>query len=189
MIKTHSLKLQPLNNLGKSLHTLETSLTGKALDFGSSEYGFDPRVSNIRYNSYAYVINHLNLAIARKKLRIRFKYTRRTLDLTKALFTIGYISHYSIVSEKSPLSDHKLFDSKNSWIYVNTIFFKNTPFFKSLRLVSTPSKKHTTTLKGLRVINLSIKSSVIVLSTPYGIIDHREALRIGTGGTILCIAS
>jgi ribosomal protein S8 len=69
------------------------------------------------------------------------------------------------------------------------VFFKNTPFFKSLRLLSTPSKKHTTTLKGLRLINLSIKSSVIILSTPYGIIDHREALRIGTGGAILCIAS
>jgi ribosomal protein S8 len=36
---------------------------------------------------------------------------------------------------------------------------------------------------------LSIKSSIVILSTPYGIIDHREALRIRTGGTILCIAS
>ena len=168
---------------------METSLTGKALDFGSSEYGFDPRVSNIRYNSYAYVVNHLNLAISKKKLRIRFKYTRKTLELTKALFNIGYVSNYSIVAETQILTSSGLPNSKNSWIYVNTIFFKNTPFFKSLRLVSTPSKKHTTTLKALRVINVSIKSSIIILSTPYGIIDHREALRIGTGGTILCIAS
>ena len=168
---------------------LETSLTGKALDFGSSEYGFDPRVSNIRYNSYAYVVNHLNLAISKKKLRIRFKYTRKTMELTRALFSIGYISNYSVVTENPILTNSKLPNSKNSWIYVNTIFFKNTPFFKSLRLVSTPSKKHTTTLKALHVINISIKSSIIILSTPYGIIDHREALRIGTGGTILCIAS
>jgi ribosomal protein S8 len=80
---------------------LETSLTGKALDFGSSEYGFDPRVSNIRYNSYAYVVNHLNLAISKKKLRIKFKYTRKTLELTKALFSIGYISNYSVVTNSS----------------------------------------------------------------------------------------
>lgn len=166
---------------------METSLTGKALDFGSSEYGFDPRVSNIKYNSYAYAVNHLNLAISRKKLRIRFKHTRKTLELTKALFSIGYISNYSVVID----NPRSILPGKanNAWIYVSTIFFKNTPFFKSLRLVSTPSKKHTTTLKGLRVINLSIKSSIIILSTPYGIIDHREALRIGTGGTILCIAS
>jgi ribosomal protein S8 len=170
-------------------YTLETSLTGKALDFGSNEYGFDPRVSNIRYNSYAYVVNHLNLAMSRKKLRIRFKYTRKTLELTKALASIGYVSNYSIVSGSLYPKTINLHNSRNSWIYVNTILFKNTPFFKSLRLVSTPSKKHVTTLKGLQVINLSIKSSIIILSTPYGIIDHREALRIGTGGTILCIAS
>jgi ribosomal protein S8 len=91
-----------------------------------------------------------------------------------------------VVSENSL---YKTEHNTNSWIYVNTTFFKNTPFFKSLRLVSTPSKKHTTTIKGLRIINLSIKASVIILSTPYGIINHREALRIGTGGTILCIAS
>jgi ribosomal protein S8 len=168
---------------------LETSLTGKALDFGSNEYGFDPRVSNIRYDSHAYVINHLNLAISRKKLRVRFKYTRKTLELTKALFSIGYVSNYSVVSKHTTLKFTKSLNSKNSWIYVSTVFFKNTPFFKSLRLVSTPSKKHITTLKGLKVINLSIKSSVVILSTPYGIIDHREALRVGTGGTILCIAS
>ena len=168
---------------------METSLTGKALDFGSNEYGFDPRVSNIRYNSRAYVINHLNLAISRKKLRIKFKYTRKTLELVKALFTIGYISNYSIVSTDLQGVTGKLLSSKTSWIYVNTMFFKNTPFFKSLRLVSTPSKKHTTTLRGLQVISKSIKSSVLVLSTPHGVIDHHEALRIGTGGTIVCIAS
>ena len=93
---------------------METSLTGKALDFGSSEYGFDPRVSNIRYNSYAYVVNHLNLAISKKKLRIKFKYTRKTLELTKALFSIGYISNYSVVSENLLITDTKQFDSKNS---------------------------------------------------------------------------
>lgn len=168
---------------------METSLIGKALDFGSNEYGFDPRVSNIRYNSYAYVVNHVNLATSRKKLSIKLKYTRKTFELTQALFSIGYISNYSVVSKNPFTICRPQQETKFRWIYLSTSFFKNTPFFKSLRLVSTPSKKHTTTLKGLRVINLSIKSSVLILSTPYGIIDHREALRIGTGGTILCIAS
>lgn len=166
-----------------------TSLTGKALDFGSNEYGFDPRVSSMRYNSYAYVVNHLNLAISRKKLRIKLKYTRKTHQLVKTLFTIGYISNYIVITEGSNSSNITDNFNKKTWMYINTVFYKQTPFFKSLRLVSTPSKKHTTTLKALKVINLSIKSSVVILSTPYGIIDHREALRIGTGGTILCIAS
>lgn len=167
---------------------METSLIGKALDFGSNEYGFDPRVSNLYYNSYAYVVNHLNLAISRKKLRIKIKYTRRTLDLVKVLFSVGYISHYSVITP-SKLSAHCSPNSQNSWIFVTLLFFRNTPFFKSLRLVSSPSKKHTTTLKGLQLINVSIKSSLLILSTPYGIVDHREALRLRTGGVILCIVS
>ena len=166
-----------------------TSLTGKALDFGSNEYGFDPRVSNIQYNSYAYVINHLNLAISRNKLFIRINHTKKTLSLVKALYKIGYISNYSLIGSNLKNITMQSNKYRTGFIYINLIFFKNTPFFKSLRLVSSPSKKHVTTLKALSTINSSIKSSVLILSTPYGLIDHREALRIGTGGMILCIAS
>lgn len=168
---------------------METSLIGKALDFGSNEYGFDPRVSNIQYNTYAYVVNHLNLAISRKKLFIKIVNTKKTLNLVKALFKIGYISNYSVVGPHNKQGAYKQYGFDTGSIYINLIFFKNTPFFKSLRLVSSPSKKHVTTLKALGTINASIKSSVIILSTPYGLMDHREALRMGTGGIILCIAS
>ena len=165
---------------------METSLIGKALDFGSNEYGFDPRVSNIRYNTYAYVVNHLNLAISRKKLFIKIKYTKKTLSLVKALHKIGYISNYSVIVKAPTKWDSYLSQAS---IVINLIFFKNTPFFKSLRLISTPSKKHTVSLRALNVINTSVKSSMIIVSTPYGVIDHKEAIRIGTGGTLLCIAS
>ena len=158
---------------------METSLIGKALDFGSNEYGFDPRVSNIRYNSYAYVINHLNLAISRKQLRVKIKHTKKTLELVKVLHRIGYLNNFSVV----------VTHDKTSYIYMSPSFFKNTPFFKSLRLVSTPSKKHFTTLKALNVINKTVNSSVLIMSTSYGILDHKEAIKIRTGGTILCIAS
>ena len=168
---------------------METSLIGKALDFGSNEYGFDPRVSNIQYNTYAYVVNHLNLAIARKKLFIRIVHTKKTLSLVKVLFKIGYISNYSIINSSLQNNINKTGNSSNGYIYINLVFFKHTPFFKSLRLVSSPSKKHVTTLKALGTINTSIKSSVLILSTPHGLMDHKEALRVGTGGTILCIAS
>lgn len=165
---------------------METSLIGKALDFGSNEYGFDPRVSNIRYNSYAYVINHLNLAMSRKKLSIKIKYTKKNLELVKVLHKIGYLNNFSV----STTRDIDSLRSKQSlYIYMSPSFFKNTPFFKSLRLVSTPSKKHFTTLKALSTINKTLKSSVLIISTSNGLIDHKEAMRIKTGGTILCIAS
>ena len=168
---------------------METSLTGKALDFGSKEYGFESRVSKIKYNSYAYVVNHLNLAMSRKQLSIKIKYTKKTITLVKALYTIGYISNYVITKNNKIVDTKTKLDSYSTYITLSVVYFKNTSFFKSLRLVSTPSRRHTITLRGLQLVTLSIKSSVIVLSTPHGIIDHREAIRLKTGGLILCMAS
>lgn len=116
-------------------------------------------------------------------------YTKKTLNLVKVLFKIGYISNYSIIYSNTQQSNKQTNNYSNGFIYINLTFFKNTPFFKSLRLVTSPSKKHVTTLKALVTINSSIKSSVLILSTPHGLMDHKEALRVGTGGTILCIAS
>jgi ribosomal protein S8 len=56
-------------------------------------------------------------------------------------------------------------------------------------LVSTPSRRHTISLKSLKTTAGSIRSSIIILSTPYGVVDHREALRLRTGGLILCFIS
>ena len=47
---------------------LETSLIGKALNFGFREYRFESRVSNIvhLFNPYAHTISHIKLGLARK---------------------------------------------------------------------------------------------------------------------------
>jgi ribosomal protein S8 len=127
--------------------------------------------------------------MSRKKLSIKLKYTKKTLTLVKVLTKIGYISNYAIITTKENSHIIQQPTSHNTFIYINTLFFKNTTFFKTLRLVSTPSKKHTISLQALRVVNTSIKSSLLILSTPHGIIDHKEALRLRTGGIILCIAS
>jgi ribosomal protein S8 len=44
-------------------------------------------------------------------------------------------------------------------------------------------------LRALKLASLSMKSSIILLSTNKGIIDHNEAIRLRVGGTILCVLS
>ena len=61
------------------------------------------------------------------------------------------------------------------------------PFFKSIRLISTPSKKHRLSLKSLNLINKTLKASVLILSTDKGILTHREALKFKIGGLALCV--
>jgi ribosomal protein S8 len=121
----------------------------------------------------------LNLALSRKKLFIKIKYTKKTLKLVKVLHKIGYLNSFSITTQ----------GDQHSHIYLSPSFFKSTPFFKSIRLVSTPSKKHYTSLKALKTFDKTLKSSILILSTPQGLIGHKEALKMRTGGTIVCIAS
>ncbi len=61
---------------------METSLIGKALDFGSNDCGFESRVSNIFYNySYNYVINHLVFNTQKKNLKFEISHTKKNLKL------------------------------------------------------------------------------------------------------------
>ena len=162
---------------------METSLIGKAVGFGSKEYGFDPRVSNmLKYNSNAYVVNHVNLLISRKDGKIRMVLNRRTYKLIKALHTIGCISNFLITTRRTK-------NYKSRYVTISALFYKNVPFFKNVRLVSTPSKKHTISLKALRILTQSLQTSTLVLSTPYGLLNHREAICRKTGGLIVAIVS
>lgn len=48
---------------------METSLIGKALDFGSKECGFESLVSNLMlpYNVNAFLVNHINFTLISKQ--------------------------------------------------------------------------------------------------------------------------
>lgn len=144
--------------------------------------GSSPAFPTMQYNSFAYVINHLNIASTRKKPKIKIAVTTKTLLLIKALHKVGCIHRFIICSKQVGTRQMR-------YAYISTPFFKQTPFFKSVRLVSTPSRRHTISLKSLKTTAGSIRSSIIILSTPYGVVDHREALRLRTGGLILCFIS
>ena len=73
------------------------------------------------------------------------------------------------------------------YIILTIPFFKQKPFFKSIKLISTSSKKYNISLKALKLISNSLRSSFAILSTPYGVITHTEAIRLKTGGLLLCV--
>lgn len=68
-------------------------------------------------------------------------------------------------------------------------FYKNAPFYKSIRYVSTPSKKHTVTLRALKLLKTAVRASILILSTPYGLVTHTQAIKLKTGGIIICVLS
>lgn len=162
---------------------MSTSLIGKALAFDSSEYRFEPCVLKFMYiDPASYVQNHVHFALAQKNPQSKLIYTVKTISIVKLLTHIGCIHRFLII-RNSKVGINQLS------IWVTIFFYRNTPFFKSFRLLSTPSKRYTITVKALRLLNQSIGASTIILSTSYGLLTHQTALERGVGGLLLFILS
>jgi ribosomal protein S8 len=142
--------------------------------------GSSPAFPILPYNAYSYVVNHFNLVNSKKQVKKTIVLTKKTLRLVTVLHSQGVINHFLI--HKSTLSGVPKY-----YITFSPLFYKSTPFFKNVRLVTTPSRKHTISLTALRMASHSVRSSVILLSTSQGIIPHTEALNLQIGGLILCI--
>jgi ribosomal protein S8 len=159
---------------------LETSLIGKALDFGSNECGFESRVSSMPYNTPNYVANHINIANSKKLVSKSIILTKDSLRLIKILHNYGVVHRFVIT--RNPLKR-----LPTHLITFTTLVYKNKPFFRGVKIVTTPSRKHTITINALRRASHSIKESLVLISTPFGVISHKEALAYKIGGQIFAI--
>lgn len=138
--------------------------------------GSNPMFPTIQINSYMYLINHINLLNTQKLLQTKIRVNKKTLSLVRALNLVGCISKFQLVKERH-----------YRYIYITVPFYKNTPFFKSIRVISTPSKKHNVSFEALKLITKTLNASILFLSTNHGILNHLEALNKKTGGIALCI--
>ena len=116
----------------------------------------------------------------KKQSKIKILTNKKGLTLIRALHKIGCISKFIIFKKH-------IRKSLRTYAYISSPFYKNTPFFKSVRVISTPSKHHQISLKGLKLLANSLNASVMLLSTSHGIVTHREALKLSIGGQILCM--
>ena len=134
-----------------------------------------PRFQFVPYNSYAFLINHINLLIISKRRSATLRYNTKSFRLLMVLQKLGYINSSLIVSKNKKL------------IKISPFFYKKLTFFKGISLVSTPSKIFTIKVKTLKTLNTSIGSTLVILETSKGIITHKDAMRLNVGGKLLCI--
>lgn len=131
-------------------------------------------------NKPAYIQNHIAFALAQQNPITRLKYTKKSFIIIKILQAVGCIHRFFI---KTPRNNFQ------KSIILSILFYKNTPFFKSFRLLSTPTKQYNITYKALRILTLSLGVSTIILSTPKGLLTHKQALQYKIGGQLLYIIS
>ena len=145
-----------------------------------------PRFQIIFYDPNAYVINHYNLLVASKNYSKKILYSKQNMNLIKILLKTGALSHYTLVKYTNTRS--KFFKKNVNVFFIKFAIyhFKNSPFFKTIRLISTQSKSFTITLQTIKLVTPIFKTSLFILSTPKGLLTHKEALKLGTGGILIC---
>ena len=142
--------------------------------------GSSPVYSKMFLNKPAYIQNHIAFALAQQNPITQLKYTKKSFIIIKVLQVVGCIHRFFI---KTPVNNFQ------KSIILSILLYKNTPFFKSFRLLSTPTKQYNITYKALKILTLSLGVSTIILSTSKGLLTHKQALQYKIGGQLLYIIS
>ena len=127
---------------------------------------------------YSYFSNQYNLLVSKKHRYKNLRFTKTTKNIAQVLHRAGAISNFTIFN--SPINHQ-------TYLKITIFFYKNSPFFKKIKLVSSPSKKFYITTHSLILLQKIFKSSILILSTSKGLLTGTEALSIGVGGSIIYV--
>lgn len=155
---------------------METSLTGKALDFGSREYGFESRVSNnIIENQYSYIFNQLQISSKGRRYSFNVRMTKAIKPVLRLLQTLNVVRRFHRFGEESNV--YRVFPTYSR--------FRKTS--RTLKVYATKRGRIRLSYHSLRLLNFNCPSSYYILETPTGVITHKDAIRTKQGGLLLAI--
>jgi ribosomal protein S8 len=121
---------------------------------------------NLHNYKIAYLINLININKLRKNLCFKIIYTKQNLIFLNFFKKFNIIYKYTILQ-------------KNNLIYINVhlYYYKNFPVCSNFKLITKPSKKFSISYQTLRLLQKKSGTSIFILSTPYGLMTHQDALK------------
>jgi len=119
--------------------------------------------------SFLFNIKHLNV---RNKKMFKFKYSFKVLKLVNILLENRLISNYSIIKNELLVS-------------LKNYPGRNYPLINTVKNFSNSKKSVNISFTDLYYLTLKNPTSLFVLDSTIGIIDHRKALAIKSGGNLL----
>ena len=154
---------------------MESSLIGKALDFGSREYGFESHVSNsiTKINSLAHFVNHFKIATNQKSLYFDVHLTTRSLQLLVLFYNLNLVRRYLKLS------------NSNYRVYPTYTFYRNRT--RKIKIYLKSNHYLTIPIKLLKTVNLTRPYSHLILETNKGILTHKQALNFKVSGRLILI--
>lgn len=139
--------------------------------------GSSPVFPTLNYNynsSISYVINLININVARRNLVFKAVLTKKTLPFVRILKRLGFIHRYAVVRERNVLT-----------LRVYLYYYRGARIGCGFRLLFKPSKSFFASVHALRLLGKRSGNSVYILSTTRGLLTHAEALSCNTGGTLV----
>jgi len=109
-----------------------------------------------------------------QKVGLSFTYlrnTKYTIDILTVLQEEGIIKGFSLNSSLNLIKVFLRYDN-------------NSTFIKKIKRISKPSCRTYFSLKFLSSLNF--QTGFFLLSTPFGVLTHKNALKKGVGGEVLC---
>lgn len=154
-------------------HKLETSLIGKALDFGPRYYRFESCVSKTIYlNSYSDFLNQFLLCSLKKRLYAEMKLTTRSKQLARLFLTLNLLRRIKKVH-------------CDVWRFFPT-YGRVRRHGRIVKVFNLTSSKKILSLRALRILNINYPFSYYVIETDRGIMTHKDALKYKLGGFLIC---
>lgn len=120
----------------------------------------------------------LNINKLHKNLSFNIIFNKKNLQIVTILKKLNLIYKYTLINKKNIIL-----------ININLYFYKNNPTTSSLKLISKPSKNFLLSYQSLRLLSKKTGNSIFLLSTPKGILTHKEAIKLKTSGFIICFFS
>jgi ribosomal protein S8 len=128
----------------------------------------------INQNSLSYFINNFRIATAKKKLYFDVQLTSRSLSLCQIFYNLNLIRRFTRLNSTTYRLYPSYSISRNSTRKIKT-YLKSSHYL-------------TLSVQVLKLLNLNLPTSYIILETSKGIITHKEALKYKVGGRLLiCI--
>lgn len=120
----------------------------------------------------SFLVNQMKINIASKNFFFNIRYNRQMKPMLTLLTRLNLIRRYFFINT-SYIRIFPNWVGERSTLKKVRFFQKNPP----LNL----------TLRSLKILNTHTFNSLIILSTPRGLITHKEALRFRTGGLLVCL--
>ncbi len=155
---------------------METSLIGKALDFGTRECRFEPYVSNLVLKSSTRVLSSYNISVKKKKPIKLNNLNKGALRFLKKLYKLGILNSFSFNTLKRTARTHPA-------------YYNGMPYVSNLRPLAAKTSTFTISLGGLSLLKKYSGLSIVLIQSNKGIMTIHESINTKTSGSLFAVAS